>query len=142
MGKNKYIETPQKMWELFTKYKEDVDSNPLTRKDWVGKDAEVVNREFTRALTMEGFECFVMNHTEITYPDLTEYFEGKNESYKDYFPICSRIRREIRKDQLEKGLAGLINPSITQRLNGLVDKKDLNHKGVKLGQEFESEYKD
>ncbi|AUC15422.1 hypothetical protein BTO06_09845 [Tenacibaculum sp. SZ-18] len=124
MGKNKYIETPERMWELFTQYKEDVDTNPLTRKDWVGKDAEVVNREYTRALTMEGFECFVMNHTEITYPDLTEYFEGKNESYKDYFPICSRIRREIRKDQIEKGLAGLINPSITQRLNGLVDKKE------------------
>lgn len=127
MGKNKYIETPDRMWQLFTQYKEEVNNNPLLRKDWVGKDADVVNREFTRALTMEGFECFVMDNTDISYPDLTEYFEGKNESYSNYFPICSRIKREIRKDQLEKGLAGLINPSITQRLNGLAEKTDNTH---------------
>lgn len=128
MGKNKYIESPERMWDLFTDYKKEVSENPLTQKDWVGKDAQTVQREFTRALTMEGFECYVMENTEVTYPDLTEYFEGKNESYKNYFPICSRIRREIRLDQIEKGLAGLINPSITQRLNGLTDKQEVTHK--------------
>ena len=122
MGKKKYIETPEMMWELFLSYKKEINESPLTQKDWVGKDAKVVDREYTRALTMEGFECYVMDNSKVTYPDLTEYFEGKNESYKNYFPICSRIRREIRRDQIEKGLAGLINPSITQRLNGLTDK--------------------
>ena len=73
---------------------------------------------------MEGFECYVMDNTKINYPDLTEYFEGKNESYADYFPICSRIKREIRHDQIKLGLANVINPSITQRLNGLVDKSE------------------
>lgn len=140
MGKNKYIETPEKMWELFIGYKKDVEDNPLKRKDWVGKDANTVQREFTRALTMEGFECYVMDHTEITYPDLTEYFEGNNPSYKDYFPICSRVKREIRRDQIEKGLAGMINPSITQRLNALVDKKESTIKGLELGQAFASKY--
>lgn len=125
MGKNKYIQTPERMWELFVSYKKETNDNPLTKKDWVGKDATTVQREFTRALTMEGFECYVMDNTEISYPDLTEYFENKNDSYKNYFPICSRIKREIRRDQLEKGLAGLINPSITQRLNNLVDRKDV-----------------
>lgn len=125
MSKNKYIETPEKMWDLFINYKSEVNTTPLLKKDWVGKDATPVQREYTRALTMEGFECFVMDNTKISYPDLTEYFEGKNESYLEYFPICSRIKREIRRDQLEKGLAGLINPSITQRLNNLVDRKDV-----------------
>lgn len=125
MGKNKYIETPERMWELFQSYKKKINNNPLKQKDWVGKDATIVQREYTRALTMEGFECFVMDNTEITYPDLTEYFEGKNESYKNYFPICSRIKREIRADQLDKGFANLINPSITQRMNGLTDKQEV-----------------
>lgn len=142
MGKNKYIETPERMWELFTGYKNEINSNPLTKKDWVGKDANVVNREYTRALIMEGFECFVMDHTKISYPDLTAYFENTDGRYKDYVPICSRIKREIRRDQLDKGLANLINPSITQRLNGLTDKKELDHKGLKLGQDYESEYKE
>lgn len=128
MGKNKYIETPAKMWDLFESYKEDVNNNPLTKKDWVGKDATTVQREYTRALIMEGFECYVMDNTSITYPDLTDYFENKDERYSDYLPICSRIKREIRKDQLEKGLAGLINPSITQRLNSLSE--NVNTKNI------------
>lgn len=129
MGKNKYIETPEKMWELFQQYKKEINTNPFKTKDWVGKDANEIKREHMKVMTMEGFECFVMDNTKITYPDLTEYFEGKNESYANYFPICSRVRREIRRDQLEKGLSGLANPSITQRLNGLVDRKETEIKG-------------
>lgn len=125
----KYIESADRMWELFLAYKEDVNTNHLLKKDWVGKDGTVVQREYTRALTMEGFECFVMDHTRITYPDLTNYFENRDSNYKDYVPVCSRIKREIRRDQIEKGLAGLINPSITQRLNGLVEKRETELKG-------------
>lgn len=123
-GHKKYIESPQRMWELFEMYKKEVNANPLKNKDWVGKDAHEVRREYIRALTMEGFECFCMDHTAITYPDLNRFFSGKDEKYKDYFGICSRIKREIRADQIDKGLAGLINPSITQRLNGLTDKQE------------------
>lgn len=122
MGKPKYIESPERMWELFEAYKKATKEAPFLVKDWVGKDGFEVEREKERALTMEGFECFVMDNTNVTYPDLTEYFEGKNESYKAYFPICSRIKREIRRDQVEGGLAGIHNASITQRLNGLVEK--------------------
>jgi hypothetical protein len=66
-----------------------------------------------------------MNHTKITYPDLTEYFEGSNESYKDYFPISTHIRKEIRSHQIEGGLAGVLNSSITARINGLTDKQEI-----------------
>jgi hypothetical protein len=66
-----------------------------------------------------------MDHSKINYPDLTEYFEGKNESYSGYFPVCSRIKREIRLDQIKLGLAGVINTSITQRLNNLTDRHDV-----------------
>lgn len=125
MAKHKYIETPDKMWELFEAYKNEIKSNPILVEDYVGKDAERVMREREHPLIMEGFECYVMNNTQITYPDLSEYFEGKNESYANYFPICSRIKREIRHDQIKLGLANVINPSITQRLNGLVDKKEI-----------------
>jgi hypothetical protein len=65
-----------------------------------------------------------MDKEIINYPDLSEYFEGKNESYRDYFPICSRIKREIRHDQIKLGFLNLINPSITQRLNNLVEKTE------------------
>ena len=124
MSKPKYIESPEKMWGLFTEYKNSLKTKPVLVHDFVGKDAESVYREKEQPLIMEGFECFVMDKGVINYPDLTEYFEGKNESYKNYFPICSRIKREIRHDQLRLGMLNLINPSITQRLNGLVEKTE------------------
>lgn len=121
MGKKKYIETPEKLWELFIDYKNFIKNNPVLVQDYVGKDGGEVYRKKEQPLIMEGFECFVMDNTRINYPDLTEYFELKNESYKDYFPISSRIKREIRHDQMKLGLLNLINPSITQRLNNIVE---------------------
>lgn len=124
MGKHKYIETPEKMWELFIAYKLFCKNNPILVEDYVGKDAERVERQRVRALTMEGFECFVMDNTEITYPDLTNYFDGKLESFSNFIPICTRIKREIRTNQIELGLANAINQSITQRLNGLKEQTE------------------
>lgn len=130
MGRYKLIESPEKMWELFVAYKESTKNKPILVQDFVGKDGQEVRRERERPLTMEGFECFVMDNTEIQYPDLCHYFSGTDESYKDFFAICTRIRREIRQDQISGGMAGIYNPSITQRLNGLVEKTDAKTEGI------------
>lgn len=130
MGRYKLIESPEKMWQLFVAYKESAKSKPILVQDFVGKDGQEVRRERERPLTMEGFECFVMDNTEINYPDLCHYFSGTDESYKDFFAVCSRIRREIRQDQISGGMAGIYNPSITQRLNGLVEKTDAKTEGI------------
>lgn len=123
MGKNKYIESPERMWELFLSYEAEVKRNPILVHDFVGKDGESVRRERERPLTMEGFEVYVCDHTNISYPDLSHYFANTDKAYDDYLAICSRIKRVIRKDQIEGGMAGIYNPSITQRLNSLVDKQ-------------------
>ena len=119
MAKEKYIETPEKMWELFEQYKQEVKSKPTIVKDCVGKDAEPVYREKERPLTMVGFECFVMNNTKITYPDLTDYFENKDERYSNYIPISSRIRAEITNDQINGGMTMIYSQNLTARLNNL-----------------------
>jgi len=128
MGKKKYIETPDKLWDLFVGYKKQTKDNPIIVKDWVGKDADMVFREKEKPLTMVGFECYAMENTEITYPDLTEYFEGKNESYKDYFPISSRIKREIESDLTTGGLVMIYSQNLTARITGLVDKTETSVK--------------
>ncbi len=129
MGKPKYIESPDKMWELFLAYKKEVKENPVIVKDWVGKDAETVYREKEKPLIMVGFECFVLNHTEMTYPDLTDYFENKDNRYTDYLPITSRIKSEIKTDQQTGGMTMIYSQNLTARLNGLVDKKETEVKG-------------
>lgn len=124
MGKPKYIETPDKMWELFLAYKKEVKSNPVIIKDWVGKDADEVYREREKPLTMVGFECFVLDHTEITYPDLTHYFENKDNRYSDFVPISSRIKSEIKNDQVTGGMTMIYSQNLTARLNNLVEKTE------------------
>jgi len=125
----KKIETPEKMWELFLAYKKEVKDNPIIVKDWVGKDADTVYREKEKPLTMVGFECFVCDNTEITYPDLTDYFENKDNRFENYLPISSRIRAEIKNDQLSGGMTMIYSQNLTARLNGLVDKKETELKG-------------
>ena len=124
MGKPKYIETPERLWELFLAYKKEVKSNPVIIKDWVGKDAEEVYREREKPLTMVGFECFVLDHTEITYPDLTHYFENKDNRYSDFVPISSRIKSEIKNDQVTGGMTMIYSQNLTARLNNLVEKTE------------------
>ena len=127
MGKPKYIESPQKLWDLFVDYKKQVKDNPIIVKDWVGKDSEQVYREKEKPLTMVGFECYVCDNTNISYPDLTVYFEGKEESYKNYFPISSRIKAEILNDQLTGGMVMIYSQSLTARVNNISDKQEIKH---------------
>ena len=120
MGRNKHIETPEKLWEYFKEYKEQTKSKPFLIKDWVGKDAVDVYREKERPLTIEGFECWLFEQDIIS--DLGKYMSNDGDNYSDYRTICSRVKKAVRQDQIEGGMAGMYNPSITQRLNGLVEK--------------------
>lgn len=122
MGRTKLIETPEIMWELFLKYKKETKDNPILIKDWVGKDANMVLREKEKPLTVDGFECWCFDNSIIS--DLSHYFMNLENRYKDYIGICSRIRKAVRNDQINGGMAGIYNPSITQRLNGLVEKQE------------------
>ena len=113
----KKIFTPESLWESFTQYVETVKGSPIRVQDFVGKDAEEVYRAKERPLTMEGFQNYLDDNDIIT--DITDYFENKDGRYSDFVRICSRIKRRIRQDQIEGGMAGIYNPSITQRLNNL-----------------------
>ena len=120
MGKHKYIETPEKMWILFEDYIKHLKNNPIIIKDWVGGMAKEVLREKERPVTMEGFREF--GHKQgVT---IKHYFDNVGGAYDDYCTICTRIKDYIRTEQIEGGMAGIYNPSITQRLNNLVEKNE------------------
>ena len=123
VGRPKSIKSPEEMYELFTRYKKFCKSNPFKVKDWVGGMGKPVTRLKERPLTMEGFECFGWDN-RIT---IEHYFYNKDNAYQEFCGICSRIKREIRDEQIAGGMAGLYNPSITQRLNSLVEKTDNKH---------------
>jgi DNA polymerase II small subunit/DNA polymerase delta subunit B len=64
---------------------------------------------------MEGFEIFCWDNVG----EVEQYFKNIDKRYTEYIPICSRIRKEIREDQITGGMVGQYNASITQRLNNL-----------------------
>lgn len=119
MAKKKYIETPEILLELFEKYKSKVHENPRYNYQ-LAKDGSVVPIPLRVPLTMEGFRIFCYNEIG----SIKHYFENTDNSYSEYLPICSHIREEIRNDQIEGGMVGQYNASITQRLNGLTDKQE------------------
>lgn len=123
MGRYKLIDSPETMWKLFQDYKDYIKAKPIEVGDWVGGMAIPVDRKKERPLTMEGFENYVADLPDMPM-DLGHYFSNLNGAYEDFLAICSRIRRAIRQDQIEGGMAGIYNPSITQRLNGLVERSE------------------
>jgi len=121
----KYIKTPERMWDLFLAYKVFCKKNPFIVTDWVGGMAKRVNRKKERPLTLEGFENYCFDTGVIN--DLGDYFSNKNNEYAVFSTICQRIRKIIREEQISGGMAGIYNPSITQRLNNLVEKTENKH---------------
>jgi hypothetical protein len=120
MGRPNKIHSPEHLWELFQAYKKNTKQNPFIVKDFVGKDAEMVYREKERPLTMEGLNNYVFDMGIIH--GLDNYFANSRGRYKKFSSICRAIKEQIRQDQIEGGMAGMYNPSITQRLNNLVEK--------------------
>lgn len=122
VGRPKKIQTPELMWQHFLSYKKETKAKPILVQDFVGKEADEVKREKERPLTLEGFENWCADNG--IAEDLGDYFANTDNRYREFTTICTRIRKAIRQDQIEGGMAGIYNPSITQRLNGLVDKQE------------------
>ena len=70
---------------------------------------------------MEGFELYLWDKGITRGAD--QYFTNQEGRYEQFVEVCSRIRKATRKDQIEGGMVGQYNASITQRLNGLVEKQ-------------------
>ena len=114
-GRPRNLDSPEQLFELFERYKEDVKANPRIKSVFGGKEFEERAEPLERPLTMEGFEIFCWDEVG----QVEQYFKNIDKRYEEFIPICSRIRKEIRRDQIEGGMVGQYNPSITQRLNGL-----------------------
>jgi len=120
MGRPNKIKDPEQLMELFRDYERATKENPYKVIDYAGKDAIAVYRYKERPLTMEGFSNYVYELGIVH--GLENYFANSRGRYKRFSSICRVIKDKIRQDQIEGGMAGMYNPSITQRLNNLVDK--------------------
>lgn len=115
---------PDELYKAFAEYKAHLkeEAKEWLKIQYVGKDGDRVTDPFKLPYTMEGFENFCYDR----YGVIEQYFANKEGYYGDFVNICSRIKKEIRENQITGGLLGMYNPSITQRLNGLTEKSDVN----------------
>ena len=123
-GRPRNLDSPEQLYELFERYKRDVKANPRIKSVFGGKEFEERAEPLERPLTMEGFEIFCWDEVG----QVEQYFKNIDKRYEEFLPICSRIRKEIRRDQIEGGMVGQYNPSITQRLNGLKEQTESESK--------------
>ncbi len=128
MAKHKYIETPEAMWDLFEAYKRWCKENPRYSYSLSNKTGEATAIPLERPLTQVGFRSFAADKGST----VTDYFSNKDGRYSEYATICSRIEEAIRMDQIEGGMVGQYNPSITQRLNNLTERVDATTNGEKI----------
>jgi hypothetical protein len=118
VGRPRNLDNPEQLQALFERYKADVKANPRIKSVFGGKEFEERAEPLERPLTLEGFELFCYNEIGC----VEDYFKNTDKRYNEFTPICTRIRKAIRQDQIEGGMVGQYNPSITQRLNGLTEK--------------------
>lgn len=122
--------TEQEFIELFNEWELYIENNPIKKQVFVGKDGRHDYELIPRPYTMEGF----LNFAENKICNVHQYFENRENRYSTYVDICTRIKRIIRQNQIENGLAGLYNPSITQRLNNLTEKTDVTSNGENINE--------
>lgn len=126
--KPKFIETPEKLMQIFEEYKAYTLANPRTKWVLSQKTAEMVAEPLRIPLTNEGFEIFCYNN----YSDVHHYMDNTDGRYSAYRTVCSHIKKEIRNDQITGGMVGQFNPSITQRLNALKEHTDVTSDNEKI----------
>ena len=91
----------------------------------MGKDGNKVEEPQKVPYTLEGFKRFCRNK----YGCIEQYFVNQDNYYDDFISICRAIKEEIRENQIIGGMLHFYNPSITQRLNNLVERKQTEHSG-------------
>ena len=118
-GRPKNVKDETQMYDMFKAYKSYVKENPRYKYVMNQRSGDMIAEPLEVPLTLEGFEIYVLNKYGF---HIEQYFKNQDKLYEDFIPICTHIRKEIRRDQIEGGMVGQYNASITQRLNGLTEK--------------------
>lgn len=125
MGKNKYIEPPQKLWELFEDYVAHERDNPMTKVEFVGRDARPEVIKLETPITFDGFECYLADRNIIEH--LSDYSANTKGNYDDYSTIITRIQKNCFVNNFKGASVGLFNPNLIARKLGLTDKQEIKN---------------
>lgn len=114
---------PKDLLKVWEDYKEDLKEKEeeWQKVQYVGKDGDRKTDPVKLPLTLEGFKRFCYDEEIGT---VEHYFVNKEGYYDEFGSVCSRVKNEIRENQIIGGMNGFFNPSITQRLNNLKEQTE------------------
>ena len=128
MAKKKYIETPEKLYEIFESYIKDCKSR--TRRIPKATVKGVVYEDHIPPLTIDGFKTYCNKNGN----DINRYWYNIDNGHSEYVTIVTRIKEEIRNDQIEGAIVGQYNNNIVARLNGLKENSDVTTNGKEISE--------
>lgn len=127
MSKPKYIETPEKLWELFESY---VNSLETITIEVPHVKLGTVKMDVKAPMTMEGFKTY--GHTQGVTID--HYIKDSEGSYGDYRPIVTRIKERIFDHNFNRAAVGVYKENLIARQLGMTEKtenkNENNHSGT------------
>jgi hypothetical protein len=130
MPKHKYIESPEKMWELFCEYVKHESEHPMSKVDYVGKDGKEVETKLETPITFDGFECYLADKGVIN--DLGHYTQNLDNRYAEYVPIVTRIQKNCFVHNFKGAAVGLFNPNLIARKLGLTEKTENTNRNIEI----------
>lgn len=123
-GRDRIFSTPEILWDAACEYFQYVTDNPLLEHDFVGKDANDVERRKMRAMSIQGLSLYLDVNSKYFYDFETSLKGKEDELSKGFSQIISRIRDIIYSQKFEGAAAGMLNPVIISRDLGLAEKTE------------------
>jgi hypothetical protein len=125
MGKHKYIESPEKLLELFKDYVKHESENPMYKVDYVGKEGRLEKTPIETPITFEGFEVYLFQKEIIN--DLGDYASNKDNKYSEYSTIIAYIRKHCFVHNFKGAAVKLFDPNLIARKLGLKEQMENTH---------------
>jgi len=124
MAKHKYIESPEKFWDLFVEFRELKLSQKI--KQQVTSRAGVETLEHTPPLTWAGFDAWLYEKKVIT--DTGDYRTNEKGKYDEFSEVIRAITNIMYTQKFEGASVGVFNANIIARDLGLKDSTETNLK--------------
>lgn len=128
--------TPEELWDEAVKY-----FDWMKERNWIKKEAvkgphgaEIVDLPTSTPFSVETF-CLFADIDRSTFNN----YDSNEGTYKDFFPIVTRIKQVIESQQFEGATVGAYNSSIIARKLGLADKQEINGSIIRVKVEGEEE---
>lgn len=127
-GRPPIFYSPDDMMLKFEEYKQWADSNPVNKCEAIksGENAgQLIYIPCQRPYTIWGFA----RYCKASRQGIMNY--GTLECHEEFFDIYESIVSEMTEQNVAGGMVGVYNASLTARLNGFVDKTEMEHTGLK-----------